>query len=55
MPRDAVSRTANVGTWLRKRNGGHKWVKVTLEGDTLENIVNEIYDNSTNKILKNGK
>ena len=21
MPRDAVSRTANVGTWLRKRNG----------------------------------
>ena len=27
MPRDAVSRTANVGTWLRKRNGGQKWVK----------------------------
>ena len=26
MPRDAVSRTAHVGTWLRKRNGGHKWV-----------------------------
>ena len=25
-PRDAVSRTANVGTWLRKRNGGKKWV-----------------------------
>ena len=23
----AVSRTANVGTWLRKRNGGQKWVK----------------------------
>ena len=22
-----VSRTANVGTWLRKRNGGQKWVK----------------------------
>ena len=22
MPRDAVSRTANVGNWLRKRNGG---------------------------------
>ena len=22
MPRDAVSRTANVGIWLRKRNGG---------------------------------
>ena len=31
-PRDAVSRTANVGTvgknWLRKRNGGQKWVNV---------------------------
>ena len=27
MPRDAVSRTANVGTWLRKRNGGQKWLK----------------------------
>jgi len=27
MPRDAVSRTANVGTWLRKRSGGKKWVK----------------------------
>ena len=26
MPRDAVSRTTNVGTWLRKRNGGKKWV-----------------------------
>ena len=26
MPRDAVSRTAHVGTQLRKRNGGHKWV-----------------------------
>ena len=26
MPRDAVSRTANVGTCLRKRNGGQKWV-----------------------------
>ena len=25
MPRDAVSRTANVGTWLRKRNDGQKW------------------------------
>ena len=23
----SVSRTANVGTWLRKRNGGKKWVK----------------------------
>ena len=23
----SVSRTANVGTWLRKRNGGQKWVK----------------------------
>ena len=23
MPRDAVSRAANVGTWLRKRNGGN--------------------------------
>ena len=22
----SVSWTANVGTWLRKRNGGHKWV-----------------------------
>ena len=22
----SVSRTANVGTWLRKRNGGEKWV-----------------------------
>ena len=22
----SVSRTANVGTWLRKRNGGQKWV-----------------------------
>ena len=21
-----ISRTANVGTWLRKRNGGHEWV-----------------------------
>ena len=28
MPRDAVSRTAHVGTWLRKRSGGKKWVKV---------------------------
>ena len=28
MPRNAVSRTANVGTWLRKRNGGKKWVKI---------------------------
>ena len=28
MPRDAVSRTAHVGTWLRKRNGGKKWVKL---------------------------
>ena len=27
MPRDAVSRTANVGTSLQKRNGGNKWVK----------------------------
>ena len=27
MSRDAVSRTANVGAWLRKRNGGKKWVK----------------------------
>ena len=31
MPRDAVSRTANVGTWLRKRNGGQKWVKYRLK------------------------
>ena len=31
MPRDAVSRTANVGTWLRKRNGGHKWVKEKMQ------------------------
>ena len=23
----SVSRTANVGTWLQKRNGGQKWVK----------------------------
>ena len=23
----SVSRTANVGTWLQKRNAGHKWVK----------------------------
>ena len=23
----SVSRIANVGTWLRKRNGGQKWVK----------------------------
>ena len=34
MPRDAVSRTANVGTvgknWLRKRNGGQKWVKAKI-------------------------
>ena len=22
----SVSRTANFGTWLRKRNGGQKWV-----------------------------
>ena len=22
----SVSRTANAGTWLRKRNGGQKWV-----------------------------
>ena len=27
MPRDAVSRTSHVGTWLRKRNGLQKWVK----------------------------
>ena len=27
MPRDAVPRTTNVGTYLRKRNGGNKWVK----------------------------
>ena len=26
-----VSRTANVGTWLRKRNGGQKWVKAARE------------------------
>ena len=25
----SVSRTANVGTWLRKRNGGQKWVKAS--------------------------
>ena len=31
MPRDAVSRTANVGIWLRKRNGGQKWVKDRIE------------------------
>ena len=30
MPRDAVSRTVHVGTWLRKSNGGHKWVKTRL-------------------------
>ena len=29
MPRDPVSRTANVGTWLRKHNGRHKWVNET--------------------------
>ena len=23
-----VSRTANVGTWLRKRNGGQKWASL---------------------------
>ena len=28
MPRDAVSRTAHVGTKLRKRNGVHKWVNL---------------------------
>ena len=27
MPRDAVSRKAHIGTYLQKRNGGHKWVK----------------------------
>ena len=26
----SVFRTANVGTWLRKRNGGQKWVNQTL-------------------------
>ena len=26
----SVSRTANVGTWLRKRNGGQNWVNSTL-------------------------
>ena len=30
MPRDAVSRTANVGTWLRKRNGGKKCVNQVM-------------------------
>ena len=30
MPRDAVSRTAHVGTQLRKCNGGHKWVNTLL-------------------------
>ena len=27
-----VSRTANVGTWLRKRNGGQKWVNFSQSG-----------------------
>ena len=32
----SVSRTTNVGTWLRKRNGGKKWVSVTVPGDPGE-------------------
>ena len=35
MPRDAVSRTAHVGTWLQKRNDGHKWVKYYPRGGGL--------------------
>ena len=34
----SVSRTANVGTWLRKRNGGPKWViKSRLPGTGTKN------------------
>jgi len=32
----SVSRTANVGTWLRKRNGGHEWVKMICMASIIE-------------------
>ena len=34
MPRDAVSRTANV-----ERNGGHKWVNKRLQSDSSVHVV----------------
>ena len=39
MPRDAVSRTANV-----ERNGGHKWVNIYMHqgGVQLPEIINNI-------------
>ena len=42
MPRDAVSRTANV-----ERNGGHKWVKLLIDSlRTLSGNVHELqYEN----------
>ena len=45
--RDAVSRTAHVWTWLRKRNGGHKWVngppRSPLVAVVLEPILQRSY------------